>query len=687
MGDTLNNPFDMTQPNTGQPGMLGQTPDFWRSIALMGGNMAAGANARTADGFLANGPGLAGPLGAAVGQTMQQTGQGAVQRSAIAGQNAETQGRQIANVGAAAQLPLTLAKTQMLTNFYTHPEMLQQMFGTFSGGGSAPAAASPSAPNGGAGSSYAQTVNAMEGNTPSTTSHADGYGQFEPATWQQFQNENPQYFQGMTPDQALAARRDPGLGAKATDWLASKNGPVLAQNGVQPNGATLAMSHFLGPTATAAVIKAPDDAIVGGVVGQALGPEKGAQYIQANPSLATTTVGALKARYANVPDPGAAASQGGGNAGVGQEALVRAQQYEQQANMIELAHSMGLPVAGDPAALRAAAQQWRGLGLAGPEAAQKAANSNVEMRPGGMSGLIAQDGTRTWVKNPQLEQVQNPDGSFTYTHVTPPLPGSPPNTPGESTPVMDASGRPVVSKLAPNLQAARTKAYEDFAGKDTDSYIAAQNVGQWLEQMNHAADTLNANKGFMGTGPTAPARLEFANNVNDILRTAGLPAAFDPTQVSSFEELKKATTTAGFELASHYEGHARQAAQTIMNAVSAVPSVQNSPVGFHVVSAGIQEAAQAAIDLHQAKQETYNQGGDLSQTETDFFKRNPEQMYARRAISTVTPYNIKSDAELSRYLPGTFVRYKGNVVQVPERDGAPPVPEYLKPAPQQTAQQ
>lgn len=249
---------------------------------------------------------------------------------------------------------------------------------------------------------------------------------------------------------------------------------------------------------------------------------------------------------------------------------------------------------------------------------------------------------------------------------------------------MGPDGKPVAATVPPQIQHARNKAYEDFQGKDTDSYLAAQNTHGWLEQMSHAADTLNAGGGFLQTGPSAPERLSFANSVNDALRVAGLPQLFDPSKIASWEELKKATTTAGFELSSHYEGHARQAASTIENATSAVPAAANTPVGFHTVLAGIREAAQSAVDMHEYKQQIYNAGGDLTRAEVDFYKSNSPQQYARRAISTVTPYTVKSPDEFSRYLPGTYVTLpNGKLTQVPMRPGAPPVPEYLRgPAPQ-----
>jgi hypothetical protein len=300
-----------------------------------------------------------------------------------------------------------------------------------------------------------------------------------------------------------------------------------------------------------------------------------------------------------------------------------------------------------------------------------------------MSRVVNPDGSTPWVKNPQLEQITNPDGSGGYAHVTPPLPGSPPGTPGESTPVLGPDGQPVISKLPPNVQDARNKAYADFTGKDGDDYITAQNSLAWLQQMETSANEMNRNGGWTQTGPTNPARMQMLSMLNDGLRSIGVQP-IDTSAVSSWEELKKATTTAGFELSSHFEGHARQAASTIQNATAAVPSSANSPEGFRTVAAGIREMAQQAIDLHEYKQGVYNSGGDLTRSDVDFYKQNPAPAYVRRARSVSNPYKITDDSQMSRYLPGTFVSSKGVTFQVPNRPGAPQMPDYLQGAPDPT---
>lgn len=90
-------PFEFSPADPNAQGFLGQSPEFWRNIAAFGSNLATSANARTASGHLANGTGLAGPLGAATTQTMEFGRQNAISRSTLAKQGAETRGLTLQN--------------------------------------------------------------------------------------------------------------------------------------------------------------------------------------------------------------------------------------------------------------------------------------------------------------------------------------------------------------------------------------------------------------------------------------------------------------------------------------------------------------------------------------------------------------------------------------------------------------
>ena len=170
------------------------------------------------------------------------------------------------------------------------------------------AAADGTAPGtaGGAGqpdATYESTIGGMEGTGKNPRSKSSGYGGFLDSTWQDFASANPDLFKGMTPAQVMAAKSDPGLGAKAITWLAQRNAGVLGSSNIAPTGQSLGIAHYVGPGPAAKIMAAPDNAPVSGFVSP--------QAVQANPELQTMTAGQMKQRYAGVPTPGFLKPAGG----------------------------------------------------------------------------------------------------------------------------------------------------------------------------------------------------------------------------------------------------------------------------------------------------------------------------------------------------------------------------------------
>lgn len=309
------------------------------------------------------------------------------------------------------------------------------------------------------------------------------------------------------------------------------------------------------------------------------------------------------------------------------------------------------------------------------EAIAKAGVENVNIRPGGTARVMGPDGSQQYVTAPIQGETTDDQGRKIRVMVTPPAPGS--TAPAKYMPIVGPDGRPMLAEPAAQEVKGREEAVKEFTGPETASYGAAQNVHAWLGQIEHSANVMNQTPGIFSTGPLSGERYGIMGALNDAARTVGLKdVPFDPQKISSFEEMRKATTTAGFELSSHYEGHARQAAATIMNATSAVPGPANSPQGLQRVSSGIREGAQASMDEHEFKQDVYNTDSSLLQAaDTAFWRAHPAEQYTDRAISRTEPIKIQSQSELSKYLPGTFVEIpkvnpatgKNMIVQVPER--------------------
>ena len=163
-----------------------------------------------------------------------------------------------------------------------------------------PLAGGGGAPSGDTGDgTYVGAIGGHEGTGQNPLSSAVGAGQFIDSTWGDFIKDNPQYFAGMTPEQAMASRKDPAFGKQigpiAIEWLAKQNAPILATGGVAPSGQSLGIAHYLGAVPAAQVMNAPDNVPVSQFLGK--------KALDANPELRTMTVGQMKARYANTPNP------------------------------------------------------------------------------------------------------------------------------------------------------------------------------------------------------------------------------------------------------------------------------------------------------------------------------------------------------------------------------------------------
>jgi hypothetical protein len=209
------------------------------------------------------------------------------------------------------------------------------------------------------------------------------------------------------------------------------------------------------------------------------------------------------------------------------------------------------------------------------------------------------------------------------------------STPGGTTTVTPG--------MSPAQQAVEKKLGEDFADKDTHAYAGANNSLYALGQMNNAAEVLDKTPGsWTSTGPTANMRMNVAQGVNTIGGLFGIPPAVDPAAIGSWEALNKQTKLMGFKIINSAFGAGREAASIINNATSAVPSSENTYLGFRLVSSGIEQELQRQRELYEYKSQLVNQGQPLATAEADFNKTHPVATYTQRAIANAVPDDISS---------------------------------------------
>lgn len=121
-------------------------------------------------------------------------------------------------------------------------------------------------------------------------SSALGTQQFIDSTWQQFIQENPEVFQGMSREQAMSMRSDPRYADLGAQWYAQKGGEVLQQAGLPVTQSNLALHHRFGPGDAPKVIAADPATPMEQLVSPAV--------ISANPDLQGKTAGQVRGTYA-----------------------------------------------------------------------------------------------------------------------------------------------------------------------------------------------------------------------------------------------------------------------------------------------------------------------------------------------------------------------------------------------------
>jgi len=156
-----------------------------------------------------------------------------------------------------------------------------------------------------------------------------------------------------------------------------------------------------------------------------------------------------------------------------------------------------------------------------------------------------------------------------------------------------------------------------------------------LDEMDKQFSNL-PKEGFLVPGAYAEERKNFANRANTFIQGMGGKAAFNPDDVAALESISKNTFRLGSALARSIGS--REPGFIVQQSVQANPGIENTPMGYMRISAGLREAAKYEQDKAQFYNNYYSRFGHLSGAEEMFRQMNPPQMYADRAIlSTVDP--------------------------------------------------
>ena len=306
-----------------------------------------------------------------------------------------------------------------------------------------------------------------------------------------------------------------------------------------------------------------------------------------------------------------------------------------------------------------------------------------------------------WVRPGQMTNLQTPSGSTVPAWEVPPINAGAGTVPGSVQPAQiggaaapqqgagraalgpligytppgsgaqpgAAAAQPLVTKISPGNQKLITELADDYANEGKTTYASAVSTLGWLTQMQQSLNQLNGpnGTGWTSTGTGNEMRMTVLKGINGALQSVGIQG-MDQDAVGGWEELNKATRTAGMQLVKTMFGGSREAATIVQSATASVPGAENSPKGAMRVLNGIQEAANEEADRYIFETNwIQTHDGNLIGAAAAFNQQRSPAMYARRAISGTDPYKVTSaDQALKSYLPGTLVQFSnGQIARVP----------------------
>jgi hypothetical protein len=252
--------------------------------------------------------------------------------------------------------------------------------------------------------------------------------------------------------------------------------------------------------------------------------------------------------------------------------------------------------------------------------------------------------------------VQYPGGGYGQTGGLPkaaPAPAATPvPTPAGSAPVAfdgkpllaPATSLPPPSKVDSNgipIRPPEVQQAIDAAGKkfqeDQPAYDAAAQTAARLESVSDDIKTLARGGGWQTPGAGGALRANVANAVNTLsgIFRPGQPPPFDPTKQAAAEDTMKETAQLGFGLVSQAMGAGgHQALGTLNTALSAVPGIENTPLGGMLVADMLKAFSQWLSDKRQYMQDFAQRSNyDLRGAETSFAREHPPSAYVGQVLS------------------------------------------------------
>jgi hypothetical protein len=250
----------------------------------------------------------------------------------------------------------------------------------------------------------------------------------------------------------------------------------------------------------------------------------------------------------------------------------------------------------------------------------------------------------------------------------------------DGKPVLAGDGKPLVSSaqsaqfqsspgagvggLTPLEAEANKNAQDEFIKDGQKTLEAARSTQLYAHQLANGYDYLakgnlegKPTDQMMMTGPWAAQRENLAKIANFAAGFTGGELPFDPSKIATLEDMQKAHQALKFSFLQQNLGQQREAAQTIMNAGTAVPGIENTVLGGRVLSDLQNATAQYGIDRYNFMNEyQQNNGGIIQPAAGAFAAQHKPQDYIGQVFQK---YGMTADGDWTSPLAVKAARDKG----------------------------
>jgi hypothetical protein len=209
------------------------------------------------------------------------------------------------------------------------------------------------------------------------------------------------------------------------------------------------------------------------------------------------------------------------------------------------------------------------------------------------------------------------------------------NPPGIQTPYGGLLGRHI---LYTDGEKQSADADEQFKS-DEKIYNGASNALGQLLPIERDIERLAKGGGLLTPGPGAEMRGLVDSLYMTSMSIMGKPPEVDTQEaLASWQGLAKYTKQLGFGFVTSFLGQQKEAAQTIMTAISAIPGMENTPLGALALISGMRASFQREVDrrnfLNEWRSQPYTQG-NLAGAEEAFNQQHPFEGYMASAMDSV----------------------------------------------------